>query len=173
MKDIPWYEWLYAVTKDWRVWSYPKNVSRNMGWKFLSQWLHTRDWYLLVSLWKNKKWLSKKVHRLVWITYLENSWKKWDINHVNWIKTDNRVENLEWCTRKENIAHSINILGNKPKWPPKKSISQYEKHGKFIKNFLSSKQAAIETWIHPVSISQCLTWKTKTAGWFTWKYFNS
>lgn len=63
--------------------------------------------YQSLTFVKNKIRKSITVHRLVAISFMENQKNKREVNHKNGIKTDNRVENLEWVTPKENQRHSV------------------------------------------------------------------
>jgi hypothetical protein len=70
--------------------------------------LENRNGYLRVAI--NRKKYS--VHRLVAEKYIPNPLNKPFVNHKNGLKSDNRIENLEWVTQEENVIHSALVLGN-------------------------------------------------------------
>jgi len=144
--------------------------------KILKPWLC--NWYLMVNLRQNNIQKYMKIHRLVMLAF---DWiNKLDINHKNWIKNDNRIDNLEWCTMSENIKHSYNVLWRKPyiinKWnfwykhPRSKKVNQYTKVWIFIKTWDSLMDIQRILKIHNPSISNVCNWKRKTAGWYKWEF---
>lgn len=65
--------------------------------------------YYKVTLQKNNKQYTKRIHRLTLFQFMPNHENKPCINHKNGNKLDNRIENLEWATVKENTIHSYKL----------------------------------------------------------------
>ena len=63
--------------------------------------------YPSISLWYNGKQYYKTVHRLVAETYIENPDNLPQVNHIDKDRTNNNVENLEWCDNQQNSEHSL------------------------------------------------------------------
>lgn len=88
------------VYKDGRVFHYAPKVRKL--WR-------DRDGYLICSIRNKGKYIGIRVHRAVAAAFIENPENKREVNHINGVKTDNRVENLEWVTSSENKVHACKL----------------------------------------------------------------
>ena len=121
--------------------------------------------YLKVGLYKDKKYYSRQVHRLVAIAFIPNLNNAPQVNHIDGNKTNNAVYNLEWCNNQYNQTHAINN-GLRTF----KSVIQYSKDGVFIKKWIRATEASKALNIDVSHIGQVCKGERKTAGGFKWGY---
>lgn len=177
-KDVIWYEWLYQVSNLGNVKSLKFWKEKKIKWRDI-------EWYLQVALFNNGR-KGVFIHRLVAQAFISNPENKPQVNHKNWIKTDNRVENLEWSTHSENQLHRYKILGHKsvfqtnhPKymlwklWKESKiskQVNQYDLQWNFIRTWEWINFMCRITWFWVWNISSCCNGKIRTAYWYIWKF---
>lgn len=106
-KDVVGYEGLYQVSNLGNVKSL--NFNRSGQEKLLKLSVNKFYTYPQVKLYKNEVKKCLKVHRILAQAFIPNPLNLPYINHINAIRTDNRLENLEWITHAENIQHAFNI----------------------------------------------------------------
>jgi len=116
-KDIKDYEGLYKISNKGNVKSLDRIILYKNGKRrfFESQQISlvNTHGYSTVSLNKNGNGKRFYLHRLLALSYLPLVKGKNDINHINGIKDDNRLENIEWCTQSENVQHAYDNDLNK------------------------------------------------------------
>lgn len=181
-KDIKDYEGYYQISNFGNVRSLDRYVVSKSGWskfvkgRILKSSLHHYG-YLQVSLLKNNKAVSIWVHSLVANAFLDNPNNLPCVNHKNEIKTDNRVENLEWCTIAYNNNYgnrNMNIsLSQRNDRNKSKKVIQYDKQMNKISIFPSVMEASRCTGVKESSIRNVCKQKTHylTAGGYIWRYF--
>lgn len=103
-KDVKDYEGLYFLNENGNIFSYPKKTRKGIREIYPNL---RKNGYLFIDLCKDKKVKKILMHRLMALTFLPNPENKEQVNHINGIKNDNRLSNLEWNTRSENQLHSI------------------------------------------------------------------
>lgn len=154
--DLKGFEGLYQINNNGDVYSLPKKWILGMGGamshngKILKKSIH-KSGYITYGLRKDGKHHKIYGHRLVAESFLINSGNKKEVNHKNGIKTDNRVENLEWVTSKENARHAQKTGLNNKDYLKKKVI---DNHSGLI--FSSVKDAANYKNISPSQLSNML-----------------
>ena len=157
MKDVVGYEGLYAVTPEGEVYSYKSK-------KFLKLKIN-KGGYLQVGLRKNGERKFYYIHRLVAEAYLPNPENLPQINHKDENKTNNCLQNLEWCDNKYN--HNYGTINERISNSKKIPILQYSLNGEFIREWPSATDVGREV---NKGISQCLRGKSKSSYGFIWKY---
>lgn len=130
MKDILGYEEYYSIEKNGTIYrkdrrstfltsghssSKEKYLKTNLIKGGLQKTWKNKFGYILVSLSdRNGRKNNLYLHRLLMTAYVPNPENKGDVNHKNGIKHDNRLENLEWCTRRDNLVHALRTGLRKP-----------------------------------------------------------
>ena len=107
-KAIPGYEELYAIDTEGNVMRIGGGHGAKIG-KILKP--QTNGGYYIVNLWKNKKMKHYYIHRLVAMTHIGEIPEGYEVDHINRIRTDNRVENLRICTGQQNRANQTRPRG--------------------------------------------------------------
>lgn len=163
-KDIKGYEGKYQVSNlgNIRSLSY-KGIKGRIGVMKpkLNKGYHTINLY-----YEKRKCKTYQVHRLVAGTFIPNIDNKREVDHINGIKTDNRIENLRWATPKENMNNPLTTSKIKKSKKKSKPVICIEEN-KIFKNI---SQASRHYGIHYVSILGCCNGEQKAAGGYTWMF---
>ena len=120
IKDIKGYEGLYQITDDGKVYSLLRK-----RFIYISK---DRYGYAQCILYKDAKHKTKKVHRLVAEHFIPNPDNKPQINHIDGVRDNNSVNNLEWCTNSENQLHSYRFNNRIPSNGYANKRTRAEKH---------------------------------------------
>lgn len=178
-KDILGYEGLYQISNLGRIRSLPRKTN-NQYCNGLIMKPHNSFGYLKLQLRKNGKYKWFFIHRLVAQAFLNDYSSELQVNHINGIKSDNRICNLEMVTASQNQFHSYHILKNTPSMKnhfgknhvASVKINQYDLNKKLIKTWDSIIEASQKLDINASCICNNCKNRRKTAGGFIWKYVN-
>lgn len=174
-KDVKGYEGLYKVSNKGRV----KSYSRYEEGRILKQNLNVGGYYV-VGLTKDRKNVPKTVHRLVAEAFIPNPNNYPVINHKDEVKTNNNVDNLEWCTVLYNNTYGDKLKRdaeaykkNNPQrffQPHNKKIEAYNIYtNELVGCYPSVRAAARELNINHSGIFNCLAGRTSCCHEYTFK----
>ena len=180
-RDIKGYEGIYQVSNEGRVKSLERYVGGNgrnqclklIKEKILGGYLNAYG-YPTVTLHDENGQKGHRIHRLVAEAFIPNPDNKPHVDHINTVRTDNRVENLRWCTVEENNA--FELARNRKseaafrRTDNKVKIRQYSLDGEIIKDFNCSMDIERELGFDRSSILRVCQGKQKTSYGFKWNY---
>lgn len=159
-KDVVGYEGYYMVSNLGRIFSCRKN-------KVMKQSANTKG-YLQCGLMQNGKQLTQRVHRIVAMAFLPNPYNYPQVNHKDENKTNNRADNLEWCSEDYN-RHYGETVERAAKGHQKK-IDQYDLEGKYIKTWDGINIASDTLGLSRSHITDCCKGRLVKTGGYMWEY---
>lgn len=173
-KPVVGYEGLYEVSDLGRI----KSL-RGDGRILKEQ--KTRTGYCQVWLYNGmphqngRKGKNYQVHRIVAEAFLENPNGLPEVNHINEDKSDNRAENLEWCTHIENSRHGTRgeRIGEKLKNGKRsKTVCQYTPNGMLVAEYPSMAEVQRSTGFRKGNIWKQMVGKRETAYGYRWEHLD-
>ena len=162
-KDIAGYDGVYQVSNCGRIRSFKKWHNSNM--RILKPAIAKKG-YLMVSLSFKGKVKHCNIHRLVAEAFLDNPNHYDQINHINENKTDNNVDNLEWCSSSYNMTYGTRAIRHSIKIS--KPVICLETGVVYDS---SAKASRLNPPIRQGNITLCCQHKNKSAGGFHWEYY--
>ena len=164
-KDVVGYESKYQVSDNGNVRSINFNKTKETK---IMKYYTDPNGYSRICLCKNNIRKNYFIHVLVAHAHMATDINKPQINHINEIKTDNMLSNLEWMTRKENINHGTGILRRSIK--RKVAINQINTNGEIIKVWDSGLDADLNGGFSRHCICMVCKGVNKTHKGFKWEY---
>lgn len=170
-KDIEGYEGLYQISSLGNIKSL--NYNRQKESKLLKKYINPYNNYTQIRL--NKKGVGKtfRVHKLVAKAFIPNPENKPQINHKDGNKSNNKIDNLEWCTQSENLKHASRIL-KKVFWKNiydihlRNKVKVIRSDGKIYNSIKEAKKDINKSNAHITEVCQG---KLKTTCGFGWNYY--
>lgn len=177
-RDVVGYEGLYQVSNMGRVKMLERKVLANKSIRTIKEHLIKQNFsekkYLNICLWHKNKGKTFFVHKLVLNAFKPKESDDLECNHLNEIRTDNRIENLEWISHMDNLKYGSRAEKHRKAMTNhismSKKVVQLSLSGDFIAEYPSLREAERVLGFPMSNIKECCKGRYKSTHGFIFKY---